>query len=138
MAIWKSSRLLRKRQKSLNSSKVMPIASWRRSTSLSKIASYSSVFKKVYLQITRVKIQNSEWLVVIFFSRDESEIREGAKIQKSVMSMLPSVANILSSSVEKQFRFLARKQLKHARLSAFFPLCITPLTSKEFWQSRVP
>ena len=37
MAIWKSSRLLRKRQKSLNSSKVMPIStSWRRFTNLER------------------------------------------------------------------------------------------------------
>ena len=57
MAIWKSSRLLRNRQKSLNSSKVMPLRSrpsalslCNLSASLSSIVSYSSVLRKVYLR----------------------------------------------------------------------------------------
>ena len=57
MAIWKSSRLLRNKQKSLNSSKVMPLRSrpsalslCNLSASLSSIVSYSSVFRKVYLR----------------------------------------------------------------------------------------
>ena len=57
MAIWKSSRLLRNKQKSLNSSKVMPLRSrpsalslCNLSASLSSIVSYSSVLRKVYLR----------------------------------------------------------------------------------------
>ena len=66
MAIWKSSRLLRNRQKSLNSSKVMPLRSrpsalslCNLSASLSSIVSYSSVLRKVYLR--RILAKSQGW-----------------------------------------------------------------------------